>query len=491
VSLAQHLAQVVAIDRSAPAIEFARRWHTWGEVGDRARELAAAFDAAGLPEGAPIGLVLRNDPALVSAVLAVLTTRRCIVTLSPHAGPERLARELEQLALPVIVGTAEDALRDGVRGAEILSIDSEKGIQGSIGVRARSCSPRPGVAIEMLTSGTTGRPKRVPLTFDSLEQSLLGAKHYEKDAGAEPRLRSGVAIINAPLVHVGGIWRVLQCLADGRAFALLPRFDLVDWVDAVRRHEPKTVSLVPAALRMVMAANVDRRDLASIRAVISGTAPLAAEEAEQFEERYGIPVLTSYGATEFAGGVAGWNLEDHRALRREKRGSVGRAHPGCQLRVVDRETGAVLGQDEPGLLEVQSAQLGPHSGWVRTTDLARIDADGFLYILGRADAAIIRGGFKVHPDAVKAALEEHPDVAEAAVVGIPDARLGHVPVAAVTLANPGAKLGEAELRAFAKSRLAAYEVPERILVVDELPRTPSLKVSGPDVAALFAKPASS
>jgi long-chain acyl-CoA synthetase len=491
VSLPQHLARVVAIDPSAPAIEFARRWHTWGEVGDRARELAAALDDAGLPEGAPIGLVLRNDPALVSAIVAVLTTRRCIVTLSPHAGPERLARELEQLALPVIVGTAEDALRDGVRGAEILSIDSEKGIQGSIGVRARSCSPRPGVAIEMLTSGTTGRPKRVPLTFASLEQSLLGAKHYEKDASAEPRLRSGVAIINAPLVHVGGIWRVLQCLADGRAFALLPRFDLVDWVDAVRRHEPKTVSLVPAALRMVMAANVDRHDLASIRAVISGTAPLAAEEAEQFEERYGIPVLTSYGATEFAGGVAGWNLEDHRALRREKRGSVGRAHPGCQLRVVDRETGAVLGQDEPGLLEVQSAQLGPHSGWVRTTDLARIDADGFLYILGRADAAIIRGGFKVHPDAVKAALEEHPDVAEAAVVGIPDARLGHVPVAAVTLANPGAKLGEAELRAFAKSRLAAYEVPERILVVDELPRTPSLKVSGPDVAALFAKPASS
>lgn len=487
-SLPQHLARVVAIDPSAPAIEFARRWHTWGELGDRARELAAALDDAALPEGAPIGLVLRNDPALVAAILAVLTTRRCVVTLSPHAGSERLARELAELALAVVVGTAADMQRDGVSADVRLGIDIEKGVQRSGGARGRACTPRPGVAIEMLTSGTTGRPKRVPLTFDSLAQSLLGAKHYEKDASATARLRSGVAIINAPLVHVGGIWRVLQCLADGRAFALLPRFALDDWVDAVRRHQPRTVSLVPAALRMVLAAEVDRRDLASIRAVISGTAPLAAEEAERFEERYGIPVLTSYGATEFAGGVAGWNLEDHRALRRAKRGSVGRAHPGCELRVVDRETGAVLGADQEGLLEVKSAQLGPHSDWVRTTDLARIDGDGFLYVLGRADAVIIRGGFKVHPDAVKAALEEHPDVAEAAVVGIPDERLGHVPVAAVTLVNPVAELGEAELRAFAKARLAAYEVPERIAVVAELPRTPSLKVSGPDVAALFAKP---
>src|SRR5262245_38869291 len=114
-SLPQHLASVALIDPSAPAIEFARRWLSWGEVGGRARELATALGEAGLPEGAPVGLILRNDPALVSAALAVLTTRRCIVTLSPHAGPERLAREVEELALPVIVGTAEDVERDGVR----------------------------------------------------------------------------------------------------------------------------------------------------------------------------------------------------------------------------------------------------------------------------------------------------------------------------------------------------------------------------------------
>src|SRR5688572_23864265 len=114
-SLPEHLARVVAIDPSAPMIEFAKRWHSFGEVGGRARELADALGDAGLPEAAPIGLVLRNDPALVSAILAVLTTRRCIVTLSPHAGPELLARELESLALPAIVGTAADVARDGVR----------------------------------------------------------------------------------------------------------------------------------------------------------------------------------------------------------------------------------------------------------------------------------------------------------------------------------------------------------------------------------------
>src|SRR3546814_13101026 len=119
-------------------------------------------------------------------------------------------------------------------------------------------------------------------------------------------------------------------------------------------------------------------------------------------------VLISYGDTECGGGVAGWNIKDDAAHWATKLGSVGRAHAGCQLRVVDPESGEPLGPDTPGVLEVVASQLGEQ--WVRTTDLARIDEDGFLWILGRADQAIIRGGFKVIPADVRAALERHPSV---------------------------------------------------------------------------------
>ena len=276
----------------------------------------------------------------------------------------------------------------------------------------------------MLTSGTTGPPKRIDLGYDTLERVLAGAKHYESNRAADLRLRSGVAVVNSPLVHLGGLFRVLQCVSDGRPFSLLERFSVEGWVDAVRRHRPQTVSLVPAALRMVLEADVDPDDLRSVRSVVSGTAPLSPDDADAFTTKYGAPVLISYAATEFGGGVAGWNLADHEKFWTSKRGSVGRAHAGCELRIVEPESGAIIGPDEEGVLEVKAGQLGPGTPWIRTTDVARLDGDGFLWILGRADQAIIRGGFKVHPDDVRAALESHPRVRGAAVISVDDQRLG-------------------------------------------------------------------
>jgi acyl-coenzyme A synthetase/AMP-(fatty) acid ligase len=222
----------------------------------------------------------------------------------------------------------------------------------------------------------------------------------------------------------------------------------------------------------------------SIRSVISGTAPLDPDLADAFSARYGVPVLTSYGATEFGGGVAGWNFADHERFGAAKRGSVGRAHAGCDLRIVDPERGAELALDQVGLLEVRAAQLGT-ADWVRTTDLARLDADGFLWIVGRADQTILRGGYKVQPEVVRAALERDPGVVEAAVVGIDEPRLGAVPVAVVQR-RPGHEIDEAALLADAGAHLARYEVPVAIGVVDELPRTASGKADLAAVRAMFA-----
>jgi acyl-coenzyme A synthetase/AMP-(fatty) acid ligase len=237
---------------------------------------------------------------------------------------------------------------------------------------------------------------------------------------------------------------------------------------------------------MVLESDLTREDLSSLLSVVSGTAPLDPADAEAFTERFGVPVLTSYAATEFGGGVAGWNLADYRRYSASKRGSVGRAHPGCGLRVVTPE-GRELPADEIGLLEVRPAQFGDDAPWVRTTDLARIDPDGFLWIVGRADQAIIRGGFKVHPDQVRSVLERHPAVRAAAVLGVPDARLGAVPAAVVEL-RAGHSLEVDELLAHADGSLARYEVPVHVRFVDALPRTESGKVDLSATRELLAEP---
>ena len=342
-----------------------------------------------------------------------------------------------------------------------------------------------GTAVQMLTSGTTGTPKRVPLTYRSLEESLMGARHYESSRAEGPRLASGIRVTGSPLVHISGIWDTLTSIVAGRRMALMDRFNLDEWTELVRRHRPKAISLVPSALRTVLSADLDPADLSSLQVVTCGTAPLEPETAIAFEDKYGIPVLITYGATEFAGGVTGWTLADHREWSATKRGSVGRAHPGTELRVADPTTDQVLGTGETGVLEVRSTQLGLDRGWVRTTDLASIDADGFLWLHGRSDDAVIRGGFKIVPTEVQKVLETHPAVREVAVVGLADERLGAVPVAAVEL-EPGATLTVDELVEFARRNLTGYAVPVAFRIVDALPRTPSLKVSRPAVLAMFA-----
>ena len=243
---------------------------------------------------------------------------------------------------------------------------------------------------------------------------------------------------------------------------------------AVRKHRPRTVSLVPAALRTVLHSDLPRADLESIRAVTCGTAPLSADDADAFTEKYGIPVLTSYAATEFGGGVAGWTLRRLSAVLAQPNAAASAAPTPARNCGWSTTTARRSGPDQVGLLEVKPGQLGPSAEWMRTTDMARIDADGFVWIVGRADQAIIRGGFKVMPDDVRTALEGHPAVAGAAVVGRSDARLGETPVAMVEL-RESASADAAELVDYLRKRLARYEIPTEIAIVDTIPRTPSGK----------------
>jgi acyl-coenzyme A synthetase/AMP-(fatty) acid ligase len=343
---------------------------------------------------------------------------------------------------------------------------------------------RPGVAVQMLTSGTTGTPKRVDLLYRSIEHEIVSTAHYGSSGWrAEPRLSSGVAIIWNPLLHIGGLRGLITNLVAGRRIALLERFSVPTWAELVKEHRPRVLALVPSALRMVLDADVPKDVLASAQVVVSGTAPLAPELAAAFEAKYDIPVLVVYGATEFAGGVAGWTLRDWRQFGATKRGSVGRVNRGVEARVVDEASGEPVPTGAVGLLEVRGPQLAP-PGWLRTTDLARIDDDGFIWIEGRADDVIIRGGFKVATGAVSEVLRRHPAVLDACVIGVPDERLGQVPVGAVEL-RPDVTVEAEALKVWARDQLSPYQVPVRIIVVDALPRTPSMKVSQPEVRRLF------
>src|SRR6185312_9810542 len=229
------------------------------------------------------------------------------------------------------------------------------------------------------------------------------------------------------------------------------------------------------ALRAVLDSDITRAELSSVRAVNAGTSPVEPALVDAFYEKFGIAVLIVYGATEFSGAVAGWTLRDFRAHWADKKGSVGKPFPGVRLQVVD-DKGNVLPAGETGRLQVASVTAGGSADrWVTTSDLAHLDGDGYLYIDGRADDVIMRGGFKVAPDTVVRALRSHAAVHDAAVAGLADERLGQIPVAAVEL-RPAAAVTPEALLAHCRSSLTPYEVPAEVHVVDELPRGAALKV---------------
>lgn len=490
--LASRIRTVLALDPSAEAIEYRGGWTTWGAIADLAYQVESRLRAAGLGCGAPIGLILRNDPALIAALLGILLIDGCVVTINAGSGDSRLASDIESLRLPCVIGLDLDWQRSPVptaaTGALGLKVSGTSfGVETVAGLEHPGPGPfhpqQPGTAIEMLTSGTTGPPKRIPLSYNAFSHTLDAASaHYGSSAAEGPRLRSGVAIVSSPLVHMSGLFRTLLNICEGRRIALLERFRVADFVDLVARHRPRAVSLVPSALAMVLDAGVPPEVFSSVEVVTSGTAPLPVEVQEAFEKRYDVAVLPSYGATEFAGGVAGWNLALHREWAEVKRGSVGRPQRGREVRIVTQDDGRELPPGVQGLIEVRTRG----GEWVRTTDLGRLDEDGFLFVDGRTDDVIIRGGFKIAPSDVVAALRSHPAVRDAGVVGVPDARLGAVPVGAVELVD-GAQVESEELLEFLGQRLTRYQMPVRLAVVDELPRTPSLKVSQPALRELLGQ----
>ncbi|AXE63628.1 AMP-dependent synthetase [Hyphomonas sp. CACIAM 19H1] len=489
---------VVEIDPAAEVIDFNESWSSWGDLKLTIDAIKAALAELGLGEGARIGVMIRNHPDVLAAILTAVATDGTMVSINHVLPEEKLRADLEKLDLPVVIGIDEDfdrpGLLDTLKAAGTAIIETHPVLKGArlrpgfekiTGRNIRR--EQPGVIIEMLTSGTTGTPKRIPLQRDAFLQSFRSAMSYETGRNPDdpPKLRSGVQLLNSPMAHIGGLWHALSTILAGRKVCIIEKFSVDSWRDAIVRHRPKVAGAVPTGLRMILDADLPRDVFSSLVALRTGAQPLDPAITQAFLDRYDLPVLQNYGATEFSGAVAGWSLPDFRQYYASKPGSVGRFQPGVTGRVVDPVTGETLPAGEEGVLEMKARQFGNGDAWLRTTDRAVIDADGFLFIRGRADNAILRGGFKVHPDDVNAVLESHPAVREAVVVGIPDRRLGAVPVAAIILRAGADKPSEDDLKAFARQRLIAYQVPVRFAFVEDVPRTPSLKPILAEVRAMF------
>jgi acyl-coenzyme A synthetase/AMP-(fatty) acid ligase len=486
--------QALARESSRQAIEFNKQWITWGDLRKVADRVAALLDASGVDANAPIAFVPRNRPSAIAALLGLIAHDRTIRMIYAFQSPTALARDVQRLKPAVIIAAAQDysaELLATLRAEKIAAIALSEmdavavdGLQrtgqitGLSAASSTSAEPR----IEILTSGTTGPPKQFAISYDLIAKHMVRMSVIPSGQG-DDALQLPPTLFIMPLGNISGVYSTLPALLKGQRAVLLEKFTVAGWHDHVVRFRPQVTGMPPAGVQMILDANIPPADLASVRAVGTGAATLDPTAHRAFEERYGIPILLSYGATEFGGPVTAMSAELHAKWGKQKFGTVGLALPGVQLRVIDPESGAVLPAGQEGILEVVSPRIGPD--WIRTSDIVMIDADGFLFHRGRADGAIMRGGFKLLPETIERALLLHDAISAAAVVGLKDKRLGQVP-AAMMQVKPGAlQPSIAELEAHLRNHITATHIPVVWRFVEALPVTPSLKTDRPAVRRLF------
>jgi acyl-CoA synthetase (AMP-forming)/AMP-acid ligase II len=481
-SLNPNLDKAMSQPDDALAIWFEGTSHSWRDVRSFGDELEDILARAGVGPGIPIGILCRNNPPHAAALLSAVRVGRPVVMIYTLQSVEAVARDIGKLKLAAVVALADDwnelavesAREAGTIGIRCEGRNSLKlSVEPRLEVLGQDHRPAQPMSISVLSSGTTGKPKLVEVS--SLIFSRALATMAVSDVPGVP-IRPNLAF--TPISNISGLIQFLGSIARGGCVFLLERFEMERWLTALEACAPDTLIMFAPMIHAFLEKNVPKERFGGLRAVFGGAGPLAPEVQKAFQERYGIPIYWGYGCTEIAGTAASWSPALAEEFGASKLGSAGRAIPGVELRVVDPDSGDEVPRGETGLLEARVELLGPD--WIRTTDLAAIDSDDFLFLRGRADQAINRGGFKILPETIAAAAEEHPDVREAVAFGIPDARLGQVPVVAVQPLE-GTSLSEEQIITYLRTKLAAYAVPTKVLILDEIPRTGALK---PDLPGL-------
>jgi long-chain acyl-CoA synthetase len=520
------------------ALDFFGTTTSYAQLGDQISRVANGLIRLGVKPGDRVALVLPNCPQHVVAFYAVLRLGAIVVEHNPLFTERELRHQFEDHGATVAVvwdkvyETVTDFPTDmglrtviavdlteamplGKRLALRLPVGKARIARSALTVgslpkgaiewaslvgshKLRHNHPRPKVgdtAALQYTSGTTGSPKGAILSHFNLRANALQCEAWV------PGLKVGEEVFYAvlPMFHAYGLTLCLTfAMSTGARLVLFPKFDESLLLDAARRTPPTFMPAVPPIYdRLVRAAAERKVSLRSIRFAISGAMSLPVSIVERWEAATGGLLVEGYGMTEASPIAVGNPMGPSR-----RPGTVGVPFPSTEIRVIDPDDPSIdRGVEEEGELLIrgpqvfsgywdqptESAKVLLEGGWLRTGDIVRVSADGFVTVVDRIKELIITGGFNVSPSEVEAALLSHPDVADAAVVGLPSPKGGEDVVAAVVPAA-GTTLDVEAVRAHCRTRLSAYKVPRKIVQVDELPRSLVGKVLRREVRASLTAP---
>ena len=465
-------------DPDRVALIIGKRLIGYGQLAAAVERCAAGLAANGVAPGTRVAVVDGGSLLSIASVLGAARIGAAAALMNPALTTSEL-RGLMQNAGCADVGVAVEAHADRLREAgaskalttaDLLSDNPIPAAKTAEEIDDRD-------ALVLFTSGTTGLPKAVGITSGQLSTRIRGmGQPFRADSAPT------VSMMCVPFFHVGGSLGMLGSLYSGNTSVVQERFDAAEWLRLVQEHRVRTAFLVPTMLQRIL----DHRDFAgsdltSLIAIAYGAA--AAPVALVRRAMAALPHVAFanvFGQTETLGAYTTLLPEDHRDPNRV--GSVGKPLPGVEVRVVDPDTAADVEAGVVGELWVNTGQ-NVTEGWLHTGDLARRDADGYIYPSGRLSDTINRGGEKFGPIEVEEALRGHPAVSDVAVAGITDQEMGQRVGAAVVARLP---VTLEELRSHCRDRIAYFKLPERLMIVDRIPYSETGKVNRRQLAALIA-----
>jgi long-chain acyl-CoA synthetase len=467
-------------DRDA-MLEGDSRW-SFRQLDERSNSLARYLEAEGVAAGDRVAVMMANRVEFVLTVQAISRLGAAVVLLSPAWKLAEVAHAVELTGPVHGVGDAAAAavLAEALGPDRVTDLDDGAN-DCFAGSRARSVGPAVEVtdeAILVFSSGTTGLPKAVRHTHQSLDHATA---HWCRSLGLGPDDRFQIA---TPPSHILGLLNLLAAFSAGATVRLHRRFDLDEILYRIASERMTLeMAVAPIALAMANHPHLEDHDLSSLRYIIWAATPVTESVAAAVSARTGVRWLAAYGASEVpviaANPVerpADWRLD-----------SAGLPPEGVELRVADLESGEILGPGQTGEIQVLSPSVMVGylpdeatasvmvDGWYRTGDVGWLEPEGWVHLTDRSKEMIKVSGFQVAPAELEAVLHRHPSVLDCAVFGVPDERTGEVPVAAVQL-DPARLVPAAELQQLIAESLATYKRVHEVVVVDTIPRLPSGKV---------------
>jgi long-chain acyl-CoA synthetase len=454
-------------------------------LNEGAARVAGLLVARGVGPGDRVGVMLPNVPYFAVVYYGILRAGAVVVPMNVLLKGREVAFYLSDPGARIVFawhGFA-DAAQNGAQeaGAECLLVTPGEFEQLLIRAEPdREVAERAAddTAVILYTSGTTGTPKGAELTHHNLRSNvevssrLFGVQTDDVVLGALPLFHS-----------FGQTCALNNCIRTGATLTLLPRFDADKALEVIERDGVTVFFGVPTMYAaMLRSARADSTDTSTLRLCGSGGAAMPVEIMRAFEDKFGCKILEGYGLSETSP-VASFNHPD----RERKPGSIGTPIEGVEMKVVDEQDGEVP-RGEVGEIVIRGHNVmkgywnrpdatreAIREGWFHSGDLAKVDEDGYFFIVDRKKDMIIRAGYNVYPREIEEILYEHPAVAEAAVIGTPHAELGEEVVAVVAL-KEGHEAAAEELRDRCKEQIAAYKYPRQVFFVDELPKGPTGKI---------------